>query len=152
MRGRKPKPTALKVLEGKTGSVMNNREPLPEKGLVSSPDWLTPNQKASWDYWIDNAPKNLLTSIDKNVLTVYVVAEDIHRQAVEAIREAGLIVPSPVKGEPMQNPWLAILNKQALILLKAGAELGFSPSSRSRVSIDPIDVESDNHFAQFNRR
>jgi phage terminase small subunit len=31
---------------------------------------------------------------------------------------------------------LAILNKQAQIMLKAGAELGFSPSSRTRVQVE----------------
>jgi hypothetical protein len=37
---------------------------------------------------------------------------------------------------PLQSPYLAILNKQAQIMLKAGAELGFSPASRTRVQVE----------------
>jgi hypothetical protein len=52
--------------------------------------------------------------------------------------------------KPLQSPYLAILNKQAQIMLKAAAELGFSPSSRSRVQVtaDP----KDGPFAAMIRR
>lgn len=68
-------------------------------------------------------------------MTVWVVAEDIHRQAVQAVVKFGLITKTPTKGDPMQNPYLPIVNKQAQIMLKAAAELGFTPSSRSRVEV-----------------
>ena len=45
-RGRKPKPTALKVLEGNPGKrPLNDREPVPPKGTLKCPAWLLPEAK-----------------------------------------------------------------------------------------------------------
>ena len=48
MAGRKPKPTALKKLEGDRGKgrrPLNEREPIPPKGGVKCPAWLLPEAK-----------------------------------------------------------------------------------------------------------
>ena len=48
-RGRKPKPTALKLLEGNPGKrPLNDREPVPLKGDIKCPDWLLPEAKKEW--------------------------------------------------------------------------------------------------------
>ena len=104
---------------------------------------MSPTQRAGWEYAIAHAPKGLLKNLDRSALVVFVVAEDLHHQATVAVAKFGLITKSPTKGEPIQNPYLPIINRQAQIMLKAGAELGFTPSSRSRVSGDGADEESD---------
>ena len=46
IRGRKPKPTALKLLEGNPGKrPINEHEPIPPKGTVKCPTWLEPEAK-----------------------------------------------------------------------------------------------------------
>ena len=153
MRGRKPKPTQLKLVDGNPGhKPLNMNEPQPVGDLAEPPEWLSPSQVANWNYAIDNAPAKLLKKLDKNILTVYVIAEDLYFQASQHVNRNGLVVRSPVKGEPMQNPYLAILNKQSQILIKAAAEMGFTPSSRSRIVVQEEEVTNDNPFAQFNRR
>lgn len=48
-RGRKPKPTALKILEGNPGKrPINENEPIPPKGTVKCPTWLEPEAKKEW--------------------------------------------------------------------------------------------------------
>ena len=48
-RGRKPTPTALKVLEGNPGKrKLNDNEPRPEKKAPSCPKWLEPEAKKEW--------------------------------------------------------------------------------------------------------
>ena len=43
MAGRKPKPTALKKLEGNPGKrKLNTKEPMPGKGMPDCPKWLLP--------------------------------------------------------------------------------------------------------------
>ncbi len=43
MAGRKPKPTAVKKLEGNPGKrKLNKNEPVPAKGMSTCPDWLMP--------------------------------------------------------------------------------------------------------------
>ena len=47
-RGRKPKPTALKVLEGNPGKrPLNDREPVPPKATLKCPAWLLPEAKGA---------------------------------------------------------------------------------------------------------
>ena len=45
-RGRKPKPTALKLLEGNPGKrPLNDREPVPPRAALKCPAWLLPEAK-----------------------------------------------------------------------------------------------------------
>ncbi|MFW8566163.1 phage terminase small subunit P27 family [Orrella sp. 11846] len=147
MRGRKPKPTALKIIADNPGKrPLNINEPqLPLSDLVT-PDWLTDDQKLVWQDAVESCPPGLVTTVDEKVLAIWVVACDLHRQAAERVAQMGMIVKSPVKGDPMQNPWLAIVNRQAQIMMKAAAELGFTPSSRSRVTLSGAP-KAQNRFA-----
>lgn len=128
---------------------MNKREPKPVGDLVEAPDWMTESQRAGWSYAIANAPCGMLKLLDRSVLAVWVIAEDLHRQASMAVAKFGMLTKSPTKGEPMQNPYMAVINRQAVIMLKAASELGFTPSSRSRISVeDHVEAdEADRFFA-----
>lgn len=49
MAGRKPKPTALKELEGNPGKrKLNKKEPMPGKGMPDCPKWLLPDAQEEW--------------------------------------------------------------------------------------------------------
>ena len=142
MRGRKPKPTLLHKLHGKPGKrQLNAAEPMPRTGpLDEAPDWLTENQRTGWEFAIKNMPPGMLAKIDRGILAVWVIAEDLHRRAVESQNQAaGLLVKSTNGGPPQQSPFLAIINRQAGIMLKAAAELGFSPVSRPRIIAAGLD-------------
>ena len=50
-KGRKPLPTALKVLEGDRGKgrrPINKDEPTPPQNNIKCPDWLMPEAKKEW--------------------------------------------------------------------------------------------------------
>ena len=48
-RGRKPKPTAIKELEGNPGKhPLNASEPKPKKKAPACPKWLEPEAKKEW--------------------------------------------------------------------------------------------------------
>lgn len=137
MRGAKPKPTALKVIAGNPGRrPLNKGEPKPQGALGEAPAWLTDSQRAVWQRAVVSAPRGLLTRLDESVMLVWVIAKDLHQQASEALQQHGLMTETPHTHALMQSPYLAIMNKQAQIMLKAAAEMGFTPSSRSRVSVD----------------
>lgn len=141
----------MKILAGNPGGrPLNKHEPVPEGDLSDPPAWLSPSQQEGWRFAIEHAPAGLLKNLDTAVLAIWVVAEDLHRQAVLAVGQFGLITRSPTKGEPMQNPCLAIVNKQALIMLKAAAEMGFTPSSRTRIQVAP--QAKANKFEKFGKR
>ena len=68
MRGRKPVATHLKILRGNPGKrALNHSEPMPTGDLLDAPEWMSQDQKAGWDYAIENAPR-LLKKLDRSVL------------------------------------------------------------------------------------
>lgn len=142
VRGRRPKPTALVELHGRTNRARKPRpaEPKPVGELSSAPDWLTPDQKNGWQYCIENAPLGLLKRIDRTALAAWCVAEDLHRRAAIDIAERGMLIRASNKDPEsmlVPNPSLSMLNKQAMMLFRAMADLGFSPVSRPRIGQQP---------------
>lgn len=138
MRGRKPTPSYLRALDGNAGRrPQNTEEPVPKEPLEAdkSPPWMDGAQAAAWRYAMEHAPAGMLRSLDQSVLAAWVVAQVLHADAATRVQKLGTILKSK-EGTPYQNPWLSVLNKQALIMMKAAAELGFTPSSRSRVKVD----------------
>jgi P27 family predicted phage terminase small subunit len=57
-------------------------------------------------------------------------------EAMEQVQKYGTMVKSP-GGFPIQSPYLAIVNRQAEIMMRIASEFGFTPASRSRISVPP---------------
>jgi phage terminase small subunit len=143
--GRKPTPTVLAELHGnprQRGGHPKRPLPVPIGDLDAVPEHFSEAQGAIWKYAIDHAPPGLLKRIDAGALMAWVMANDLHRQAVIAQNELGtLVVKSPNVQMEIQSPYLAIINRQALIMLRAASELGFSPTSRPRAYALPVPGE-----------
>jgi P27 family predicted phage terminase small subunit len=143
MRGRKPTPTALHQLRGTFNATRHGKgragEPRAEGELPSAaPDWLTPDQQQGWTYAVQHAPAGVLRAIDAGLLAVWVEAECRHRAATiaQARLDQGSALPLLTKtrdGTPVQSPYLGIINRAALVMIKAASELGFSPAARPRL-------------------
>jgi P27 family predicted phage terminase small subunit len=134
--GRKPKPSWLKVVTGNPGHrPINEAEPIPIGDIVECPAWFDDAQRKEWSEALAAAPAGLLKQLDKSVLVVWVCAKVMHAFAAQQISKYGQLIKTPVTGAPMQSPYVSILNRQASLMMRAAAEMGFSPSSRSRVSI-----------------
>jgi P27 family predicted phage terminase small subunit len=147
MRGRKPKPTWLKIIEGKPGHrPLNANEPIPKDPLGGPPDDLSEKQLEIWNHSVKAAPPGLLTELDRYVLITYCVAAALHEEARAKIKQFGALVKTPITGVPMQSPWLTIMNKQAQIMKGCISEMGFSPSARGRVKIERPASESGGGF------
>jgi hypothetical protein len=50
------------------------------------------------------------------------------------IQKFWTMVKSPT-GYPMQSPYLSIANRQAELMMRIASEFGFTPASRSRISV-----------------
>jgi len=141
VRGRKPKPSHLKAVAGNPGKrPLNKNEPQVVQELSDPPDWFDELQMQYWRNAINTAPKGLLGTMDREILTVWICAAVMHRKAVVAqtMVDQGKAAPMLTKtpnGMPVQSPYIGIINKQAQIMIKAAAEMGFTPSSRSRISV-----------------
>ncbi len=150
MRGRKPSSTHLKLVKGNPGKrPVNDAEPVPKGDLFEPPVQLTDSQREIWSHAIADAPVGLLKKLDASVVLTWVVACDLHRQATAEVARHGMVIQGA--GAPYQNPHLSILNRQAMIMIRAAEQLGFTPSSRSRVKVTPYnpDTLGDNPYAEF---
>lgn len=134
MRGRKPVPTSLVELRGRPSHDRkpNPREPKPHGDLAEAPEALSDDQRDAWNYIIAAAPPSMLKRLDRGALLVYVIAQDLHAQAFRAQNKGGLVAKTKT-GALIQSPFLPIINRQGLIMLRAAAELGFTPVSRPRI-------------------
>jgi phage terminase small subunit len=156
--GRKRKPTILHVLQGTynaTDHADRINEPVAVGNLTAetpAPEWMTPSQQAGWRYAIEHAPLGVLKKIDASALVTWVLAED--RQRIAAVAQARLDVgnelPLLVRGRGRQfipSPYVAILSRTGIVLIRAAAELGFTPASRPRMTSgehSPWEAEDDN--------
>ncbi len=141
MRGRRPKPTRLKVLTGNPGKrPLNLNEPRPDVIIPECPPELGPVARGEWDRLVGELTAlKLLTNLDRAALAAYCGAYALWAEATEAIQKYGTMVKSP-SGYPIQSPYVAIANRQAEIMMRIASEFGFTPASRSRIST-PSEAE-----------
>ena len=145
MRGRKPKPTFLKVLDGNPGRrPLNDREPEPAQGIPVRPDWLDAEAQAEWDRVAQElSDMGLLTLADRAALCAYCTAWSRWVEAEAMVKKFGMIVKSPEKGFPMKSPYLSIADQALETMRKLMVEFGLTPSSRSRIRVPPGGDEID---------
>jgi len=145
-KGRKRDPKAIKKLKGNPGRrPLNENAPEPEslksESFPKCPDYLTPDAKLIWARIArDLGSLNMISETDKGLLAVYCQAEALHAYACKQIKKdsrkaGGGYLMLTEKGNLVQSPWVAIMNKQALIAVKVSSEFGFSPSAREKVSV-----------------
>lgn len=141
-RGRKPKPTHLKVIEGNPGktSISKKKRYVPEGFRV--PSDLSLQEKKYWKQLVKIASHGLLRACDAQALKRYVVALCIYDRAKSDLEKSSLLVRSK-NGTPIHNPLLGMLNRQTDILMKLESEFGFTPVSRSRLGFQDHSVLFD---------
>jgi P27 family predicted phage terminase small subunit len=136
MRGRKPKPTHLKLLDGNPGRRRtNSSEPEPAHKAPTCPSHLCPPAKAEWKRLAQQlSVLRILTELDRAALAAYCQAYGRWVEAERKLHETPMLLKLP-SGYVQQNPWLTIANKQLELMHKYLGEFGLSPVSRSRVSL-----------------
>lgn len=143
MRGRRSKPTRIKVLTGNPGKrPLNVNEPQVDPVPPDCPPELNAAAQAEWHRLVaELGPFRILTALDRSALAAYCGAFAVWAEATKALHQHGLMVKSPT-GYPIQSPYLSIANRQAEIMMRIASEFGFTPASRSRISV-PSDAEPD---------
>jgi P27 family predicted phage terminase small subunit len=146
-RGVKPMPTVLKDLHGTARlDRFNPDEPKPEGDLdenpTDCPEHFTPEMRAIWEYALQHAPPGLLKRLDASVLEIWVVAHSIHRTATKMLR--GLLIRTPNSDYPVQSPILPVINRQAMVMIKAAEQLGFTPTARPRIVATTGGAQGEN--------
>lgn len=138
MRGRKPKPTAVKVAAGNPGKrPLNPAEARPDPSRPNCPRWLSDPAKREWKRVATRLHEaGLLTYVDRSLLAAYCQAYGRWVEAELEIAEQPLVLESD-KGNLYQNPWVGVARSAMTDMIKVATEFGISPSARSRIRVQP---------------
>ena len=137
VRGRKPKPTAVKMLEGNPGKRKLNENELNVVKLTgdvpSPPSWLLPDAKKEWKRLAKNlSDLGVLTNLDLQTFASYCQAYARWKDAERKIAERGNIIETKT-GYLQQNPLINISQSNQKVMLRTAAEFGLTPSARARI-------------------
>ena len=147
--GRRPKPTAKKLLAGNPGKrALNQAEPDFELVLnIDCPDWMGDNGRMLWEAVTPQLCKErILAATDIQNLEVYCSAYDQFRMAQADIAKNGVTV-SGAMGGVIKNPAATALKEATAMMASYGGMLGLDPSSRQRMMGAGKKKQSDNPFA-----
>lgn len=146
--GRRPAPTALKVVRGDRSSRINAKEPpAPIPGeCPKAPEHLTEGAAAVWDQYAPGLhAQSVLTEWDLAALEVFAVNMDMHRVASAQVAEDGIVLH--VEGKPIKNPAATVQAAASSAIRQFAQEFGMTPSARSRITVDPPKEEADDRRA-----
>ena len=138
----KPKPTALKIISGNPGRrPLNKAEPQFESGIPEKPAWFDVYASEEWDRLTSNLNgQRVFTKNDLGILVSVCLAYEALRETHAIIKTLGrsYVVedlggqkhfkarPECIRFETAQKEYRTLL-----------AEIGFSPSSRSKIKTLP---------------
>ena len=143
MRGRKPLPSHLKVIQGNRGKRQIKPDLEVTPSLPMPPPHLSDDAKVEWGRVASMLyALRLLSDVDIAALAAYCQAWATWKRATAALERMaaqdpvteGLLVKTK-NGNAIQNPLLGIANKAAADMVRYAAEFGMTPSARARINL-----------------
>jgi phage terminase small subunit len=112
MKGRKPTPSPLKIIQGNPGKrAINKDEPIASvvDADTPAPDHLGTMASECWVHMVGLlSGSNVITELDLHGLELYCVSYENWRKAQQKVIELGAIVKSPKSGYPVQSRILSV--------------------------------------------
>ena len=142
-RGRKPKPTHLLKLAGNPGKrPLNEREPKPELGFPPCPERLQGAAREAWERFSKElAACRVGTQLDAAALELLCEAYAGHVEAAANVARLGPVwIERQEAGKLPKfaySPFWVIQKNEQKKLLALLTEFGMTPSSRTRVCVQP---------------
>lgn len=148
--GRKPKPTALKVIQGTyRPDRANPKEPKPKAVIHPCPKFLQGDARKQYRKTAKELARiGLITELDDMALAMLCQAWAEYLEATEQVKKSGLLVKSP-NGFPVLNPYLIAANQALKKVRSPLAEFGMTPGSRSRIHAAGSGDESDDEWSKL---
>ena len=151
--GRRPEPTALKLLKGNPGHrPLPQAEPRPREVVPPMPGWMEMEGQREWERIVPELARipGLLTVVDMSVLAGYCQSYARWQQYEKTITLAGPIYSTtfirPDGGEEKvlkANPAVMMAAKEKESMRRFAIELGFSPSARGRIHVPPVPADDN---------
>jgi len=154
LKGRKPKPTKLKVIQGTfRKDRANSNEPDPEVKIPSPPDFLNADALQEWGRMSEKLYQlGMLADIDRGIFAAYCQAFGRWAEAERMIKEKGILVKTS-NGNIIQSPLVGIANKAIKEMRDNAAIMGIPATMRSKVHpITDKEQTERSGFRQFGNR
>jgi len=149
-KGRKAKPTALKLIDGNPGNrPINIHEPMPMKVYKpDAPKDFTPLQLAKWNEVTEKLARiKVLTELDLDALEIYCREWVNYHEAMTDVSKRGKLLTT-TGGGVMWNPsWTQLKHSQS-VCRSIMAEFGMTPSTRTTL-VASADDTGANRWAKF---
>jgi P27 family predicted phage terminase small subunit len=146
MKGRKPKPMRLRLLEGNPSKrPLNEHEPPIIPGRPEPPDYMTDEARDEWRRMCDRLEgMGILSLADWPLLVLWCDTWLRYIEAEHKLQRMGALITTP-NGSIQNNPVYCQRNEFARQLTKMAAEFGLGAANRSRMKVsqpqgDQLDV------------
>jgi P27 family predicted phage terminase small subunit len=138
--GRRPQPTALRVLRGNPGNrpLPENEPQMPALGVEFDqvPEDIAADKVASAE-WVRVVKllkdASVVSTAERSILLALCQQWSRYLDASKQVKDKGMVVRG-TNGGPMVNPYLKISDVALAQCNRMWVELGLTPSSRSKVS------------------
>lgn len=144
MKGRKPKPTTLKLLTGNPGKrKLNMSEPTPPIAVPDCPEHLNALAKTEWARITKELKAlGIISRLDRAALAAYCQNYARIIEAELKIASMGMVIKTPFG--PARNPYLGIAERAYKLMKDFLTEFGLTPVSRSRIKGAELPAGSQN--------
>lgn len=138
MKGRKPLPTNLKILQGTArADRITGDEPMPDPAVPECPEHLNEAARAEWDRLAPQLCElRVLSDLDAAALGAYCQTFARWADAERHVQEGGAVIQTP-NGCLQVNPWLSVCHESLRQMRAYLVELGLTPSARTRLQVAP---------------
>lgn len=152
MASPKPRPAALKLIEGRGNGRDSGGRPIKQTpGFVrmapEPPDFLPEEARAEWDRIVPELQRlELLKPLDRAALTSYCL---IWQRLVDAQRDiaAGNLTTHGSQGQLVEHPSVKVFMAASKELRSWASEFGLTPVAESRLNVGKADdAGADNPF------
>ena len=138
MRGRKPKPTSVKIFEGNPGKRrLNLNEPPPVASAPAPPKHLAKDEKSVWRMLTKELMAGgVLTRLDLASLEATAVSLATFRRLRAKVEKTGeVLIKTNQDGQKTakNNPFFAAFGQAMLWWHRWASEFGMTPASRARL-------------------
>lgn len=152
MPGRKPIPAVVKKIKGTLQKCrINQSEPKPKGMLCTPPPYMSESAKEAWDYAVANSPPGLLSALDGAVLERWANCSGMYREALSKINRSGvtaMLIKTP-SGILRRSPLMDVIRDLALEMKGYEADMGFTPASRSRISVPAQEASNSDPWSEI---
>lgn len=149
-RGRKAKPTALKLVAGLPGKrPVNEKEPQPPRVYdPAPPEIFNDVERAKWaEVCSKLAACRVLTELDLDALEIYIRNWVAMIEALNDLNDRGKLLRSP-NGGAMWNPSWTHYKHAERICRSLQSEFGMTPSTRTGI-VASADPDGKNEWSEF---